>query len=91
MPEIPIDVIATKLEKCGNVQFSIAEAALYCGISQSAIMESEEYTAAWLRGRVRTEAIARQHILDAAGKGDLSACRQLLQLAEQSRPELEDD
>lgn len=79
------------IEQCGRVQFSTAETALFCEITESELCNNEEYSNAWLKGRVQGEALARNEILKAARNGDISACRQLLQLAERSRPELEED
>ena len=84
------DIIAS-IRNCGRVQFSTAETALYCDIKESEIINSDEYSQAYLKGRVEGEALARNEILKAVRNGDIAACQKLLQLAEKSRPELEDD
>lgn len=79
------------LYDAGKKQFSIAEAALYCQLTEADILDNEDASNAFLRGRVDGESIARGEILKAAENGDINACKKLLELAEKSRPEIEDD
>ena len=81
----------TMLYECGNVQLSLDETSVYTGIKKSTIVDDSNMCEAYLQGRLDTEIEARRHIVAAVRNGDIAACQKLLQLAEKSRPELEDD
>lgn len=82
------DDLKRKIKQCGGLQFTVDETALLCEIDGDAIRKDADLTSEYLTGRLQSQHMARTMILREVRDGNLPACRQLLQLASGSEPDV---
>ena len=79
-----------QIEDLASLQFSMEEVAVIVD-AQAADLAEGEAMRAFLRGRLRAQAEVRRSIVSMATQGSAPAHKQFLELAAESRPEIEQE
>jgi len=79
-----------QIEELATLQFSMEEVSIIVDKPVAELAEGEPMRA-YLRGRLKAQADVRRSIVSMAKQGSAQAHKQFLELADQSRPEIEHD
>ena len=77
-----------EIEELASLQFSVAEVAIILDATEQALAEGEPLRA-YLRGRLKAQAEVRRSIVSMARQGSNPAHKQFLELAAESRPDID--
>ncbi len=76
-----------ELESIGELQFSLYETSVITGHSECELSTGDA-AIAYMRGRLKAQAMVRESILQMARQGAAPAQKQFLELAAKSAPEM---
>jgi len=79
-----------QVEELATLQFSMEEVAVIIDKPVGELSEGDPMRA-YLRGRLKAQADVRRSIVSMAKQGSAQAHKQFLELAEESRPEIDHD